>query len=1044
MRWFKKYFILLPMILSFILSNLSAQEDGEMLYFDKVPNLDFLISENLMRGIEDSVLYESLVSTKSRKPFNRVLFNGTLSDTNMTLQVSFALQNSIWSDWQNAQMRIFKNGRFWARLDLDTILTQRIKYRFLNCGVKPPARIEIYAVEGINEKPESRGSTESITTPQKTEFTLIDTIPKPPIVTRQQWGANPPIGNYVPHNPYRLTQHHTAGTRVSTLQQGIAEMQFIQDFHQNGRGWQDIGYHFCVDDSGRIYEGVPPQYRGTHVGGNNTGNIGISYMGNFHIAGEFPTQSALDSLVRIWSWLSFEFGINPDSLFGHRDYNATACPGDNLYPEIPDMRNGIRRALGFGAPYVANPFPQPFSTEIARDTHIQFFIRDENEGVDVNSIIVQVNGDTISPLITGTPNEFEIFYQPSDSFPNSQTVIVDVHATDLANPPNIMQYIYQFKIEIEKFYVEVETPTTIRNGTIQVTGNWQNDNNDVSLPGLTSGLRLMAVDTNGSHLARIFPMVPETGDYNILLASNDNFLGESTHYRFVNSNGHIHPHFSEFNSVYYQQWGLLSPTPVQFGQDTTSGGFIELSGLPDIETLLVIDAFRLEKVDRLDPPKAPTLKWVKVINPQTQELEIAWYPTLEGDIVGYRLFSSSDGLTWNQPIVDETTLGINNHSYQLVYNGTSTTVYFRVVAVDTNTFIDEFGNEEPLLSSPSDAYGVGLNGSTKILIVDNFDRRASWSLPYHPFVSNHGEALDTQGHGFDSCTETAVQNGDIDLNLYDVVIYFCGDDSRADESIAAADQLRLLKYLEAGGKLFITGSEIGYDFAATTPIELARYNYLFRAIYAGDLSGSNQIIGISGTVFEGLSFTYGTMNGPNLYIEDYPDYLQPNGGSQSVLIYGNLRIAGIAYTGTYGTSTETAQLIYLGFPFETIITPGDRSALMCRILTYFGLPTSIKDNSPILTEKFELFQNYPNPFNPITRIAYTLPPGQTNSKVKLEIFNSLGQKLKTLVNENQIAGSHEILWDGKNSDGIPIASGVYYYRLTTSDIMASRKMILVK
>lgn len=1043
MRWFKISFITF-LILTVIFSNLPAQEEGEMLYFNSTPNLDFTITENLMRSIEDSVLYESQVSTKSREPFNRILFNGNLSDTNMILQVNFETQNSQWSDWQNTYMKIFNNGRFWARLDLDTILTQRIKYRFLNRGVKPPARIEIYAVEGINKKTEDQGFNEPLDMPQKTEYILIDTIPKPPVITREEWGANPPIGNYVPHNPYRLTQHHTAGTRVSTLQQGIDEMEFIQDFHQNGRGWQDIGYHYCIDDSGIIYEGVPPQYRGTHVGGNNTGNIGISYMGNFHIAGEFPTQAALDSLVRIWSWLSFEFGVNPDSLFGHRDYNATACPGDNLYPELPDLRNSIRQALGFGAPYVANPFPQPFTTEISQDTYIQFFIRDESEGVDINSIIVRVNGDTIYPVITGVPNEFEVSYQPVDLFPYSQTVIVAVKAADLADPPNVMQYLYQFKIQVEALYVEVQTPPSMRNATLEISGNWEAYNDDVTLTGLTNGQRLVVIDNDSSHLARIYPIVTKTGDYDILLASMNNFLGESARYRFVSGDGRVHPHLTEYNDVYFQKWGLLSPSPVHFQQDSASSGFIELSGLSDIETRMVIDAFRLEKVDKLDPPEAPMLKWVKLLNPSTNEIEIAWYPTLEGDIAGYRLFMSEDGLTWDQPIVDENTLGANSNSYQLLYNNASTTVYFRVVAVDTNSFINENGNEEPLLSHPSDAYGVGLNGSTKILIVDNFDRMASWTLPYHPFVSNHGEALTAHGHGFDSCTETAVQNGDINLTDYDVVIYFCGDDSRADESIAAADQQRLLKYLEAGGKLFITGSEIGYDFAATTATELERYHYLFKAIYAGDLSGSNQIIGVAGTIFEGLAFTYGTMNGPNLYIEDYPDYLQTFGGSQSALIYANLRIAGIAFTGTYGTSAATAQLVYLGFPFETIITSEDRSALMGRVLTYFGLPTGIEDNSPPLAGKFELFQNYPNPFNPTTKITYTLPQNQTNSKVKLEIFNSLGQKLKTLVDKNQIAGSYEVLWDGRNNEGLLVASGVYYCRLKTTNFVAARKMILLK
>ncbi|MFQ5584530.1 MAG: FlgD immunoglobulin-like domain containing protein, partial [Calditrichia bacterium] len=621
---------------------------------------------------------------------------------------------------------------------------------------------------------------------------------------------------------------------------------------------------------------------------------------------------------------------------------------------------------------------------------------------------------------------------------------VNVSAADFANPPNVMRYSYKFRIEVEALAVEVQSQNTIRNGTMQLSGSWQLDPDEVVLPGLTNGARLMAVDNDGSHIVRVYPFVSEEGDYNIMMASSSKFLGESARYRFVNSAGAVNPHFAEYNRIFYNQWHRLSPTPVHFTTDSLANGYIELSGLSDIETRQILDAFRLEKIDRLDPPTIPTMKWVKITNPAINEIEVAWYPSLEGDIAGYRLFMSDDGLTWNTPLVDETVLDGNTFSYTLTYSAGDPTVYFRVVAVDTNTFVDEYGNEEPLLSPPGDAYGVGLGSNQNILIVDNFDRMASWTHPQHPFVANHGEALAANGQGFESCTETAVQNGEIDLSAYDMVIYFCGDDSRSDESLAAADQFRLLDYLEAGGKLFISGSEIGYDFDDTTPTELARYQYLLRARYVGDLSGSNRVLGQAGTVFDGLDFIYGTMTGPDLYIEDYPDYLNTYSGSEVALFYGNLRIAGVQFTGTYGNSSETAQLVYLGFTFETIITPQDRAALMGRVLDYFGLPTAIADNEAVLTEQFRLAQNYPNPFNPSTKIQYTIPADKSQARVKLEIFNTLGQKLATLVDEKQAAGSYEVEWDGRSANGLPAASGIYYYRITVADLVATRKMLLVR
>lgn len=528
------------------------------------------------------------------------------------------------------------------------------------------------------------------------------------------------------------------------------------------------------------------------------------------------------------------------------------------------------------------------------------------------------------------------------------------------------------------------------------------------------------------------------------MAANNTFLGESARYRFVSAAGEAHPHFAEYNNVFFRKWGRLSPTPVHF--DTTQGasGFVELSGLEGLPTRLMLDALRFEKVDRLDAPTAPTLRSVRTVNRATREIEVAWYPTLEGDIAGYRLFVSDDGRTWNEPLVDEMTLDSDATAHTFTYGGNSATVYCRVVAVDTIRIENEAGEVAALLSPPSDIYGVGLQGTANILIVDNFDRNASWRLPHHPFVRSHGDALAANGLGFESCTETAVQNGDIDLNLYDVVVYFCGDDSRSDESLAAADQFRLQAYLENGGKLFISGSEIGFDFAATTSTEQARYRNLLKARYVGDISGSNRVLGAGGTTFDGLDFEYGTIESEDTYIEDFPDYILPEGGSQVALNYDNLRIAAVQFTGTYGDSDQEAQLIYVAFTFETITTPEDRAEVMQRAMQYFDVASSVAGSSPAVPERFELQQNYPNPFNPETTINYSVPADQHEAPVTLAIYNTLGQKVRTLVQEKKPAGSHSVSWDGKSDAGRPVSSGIYIYRVSVAGQTASRKMALVR
>lgn len=94
-----------------------------------------------------------------------------------------------------------------------------------------------------------------------------------------------------------------------------------------------------------------------------------------------------------------------------------------------------------------------------------------------------------------------------------------------------------------------------------------------------------------------------------------------------------------------------------------------------------------------------------------------------------------------------------------------------------------------------------------------------------------------------------------------------------------------------------------------------------------------------------------------------------------------------------------------------------------------------------LPEGFDLRQNYPNPFNPATLISYEI--GKAGD-VTLAIYNLLGQRIRTLVDGRQSAGSHVVRWDGSDEFGRSVPSGVYLYRLTVGHQTQTRKMLLVK
>ena len=126
-----------------------------------------------------------------------------------------------------------------------------------------------------------------------------------------------------------------------------------------------------------------------------------------------------------------------------------------------------------------------------------------------------------------------------------------------------------------------------------------------------------------------------------------------------------------------------------------------------------------------------------------------------------------------------------------------------------------------------------------------------------------------------------------------------------------------------------------------------------------------------------------------------------------------------------GTITVDGSDIYHGEPTVTI-----------PVTMHISDQVGIDDNPNELPREFSLSQNYPNPFNPQTSIKYALP---RDSHVTIEIFDLLGRKVTTLVNEDKEAGVHEVIW---NSGGT--ASGIYFYRMQAGDYSRTNKMLLLR
>lgn len=107
-----------------------------------------------------------------------------------------------------------------------------------------------------------------------------------------------------------------------------------------------------------------------------------------------------------------------------------------------------------------------------------------------------------------------------------------------------------------------------------------------------------------------------------------------------------------------------------------------------------------------------------------------------------------------------------------------------------------------------------------------------------------------------------------------------------------------------------------------------------------------------------------------------------------------------------------------------------------------GIATDIPtEDNPVLPSQLSLYQNYPNPFNPSTTIRYSLPE---QSDIRIDIYDILGRRVETLVQKEQPAGYHQVVWDGKDKNGKTVSTGIYFYKLHVNDYRESKAMILIK
>jgi hypothetical protein len=291
----------------------------------------------------------------------------------------------------------------------------------------------------------------------------------------------------------------------------------------------------------------------------------------------------------------------------------------------------------------------------------------------------------------------------------------------------------------------------------------------------------------------------------------------------------------------------------------------------------------------------------------------------------YAVQLSHDGLNFDSSLYfNDTNFVITNLLADSIY-------YVRIAAY--NSF-DTSAWSEVLGATPSTFH-------ERVLFVNAFDRVITGNT--FNFIRQHGKAIYKSGYLFSSATNAAVANGLVNLSAYSIVDYNLGENSTADGTFNATEQTLVSTYLNNGGKLFASGSEIAWtlDDNGTTADKAFYHNYL-KAQYLSDSPNSQpstyyNVTSEASQFFSNLS-TFSFDNGTHgTYNVAYPDAITGVNGGIECFYYTSLptNYAGVCYTGLFPSGTVQGKLVNLGFPFETVYPDSSGDKLMSRIMVYF-------------------------------------------------------------------------------------------------------------
>ena len=289
----------------------------------------------------------------------------------ITLKIRGSIDGDEWTEWYDAgfdphippedgvhggQLIFFDKDTQYIEYKVTTsenqqggeeLVLKQIDFSFISPGATPESDLQ--------EMQQARDRNLQQKSISQTTGSLLE----PEYVDRETWGETLGLSNTnssrVTMEVSHLVVHHTATQHPD--EDWAAAVRSFYTFHTETNNWVDIGYQWLVGGDGTMFQGrafhseEEQDVIGAHIGGQNTGALGFGVIGNFDVGDSFPTDDALKGLYNLLGWRadlsdievldsSVKVGMNTETehIGGHRDYGATACPGQNLYDELEMVR----------------------------------------------------------------------------------------------------------------------------------------------------------------------------------------------------------------------------------------------------------------------------------------------------------------------------------------------------------------------------------------------------------------------------------------------------------------------------------------------------------------------------------------------------------------------------------------------------------------------------------------------------------------------------------------------------------------------------------